>query len=84
MLHCVKNKLKQIASVPWIIILFVAAIKKPIQMHVPHNVLEYMNLKPGNALGKTYYRYLFILNIDSLSFIHSMDKHMISNICTAY
>lgn len=53
-------------------------------MHVQQNVLEYMNLKPGNALSKTYYRYLFILSIDSLSFIHSVDKYMIADIYTAY
>ena len=66
----VKSKLKQIAFVRWITIQFAAAILKPIQMHAQRNVLVFMNSNRENALNKTYYTYLVILIIDSLSFIH--------------
>lgn len=66
----VKSKLKMIAFVRWITIQFAAAILKPIQMHAQRNVLVFMNSNRENALNKTYYTYLVILIIDSLSFIH--------------
>lgn len=66
----VKSKLKQIAFVRWITIQFAAAILKPIQMHAQRNVLVFINSNRENALNKTYYTYLVILIIDSLSFIH--------------
>ncbi len=65
-----KSKLKMIAFVRWITIQFAAAILKPIQMHAQRNVLVFMNSNRENALNKTYYTYLVILIIDSLSFIH--------------
>ena len=66
----VKSKLKLIAFVRWITIQFVDAILKLTQMHAQLNVRVFMNSKLENALNKTYYRYLFILIIDSLSFIY--------------
>lgn len=69
----VKSKLKLIAFVRWITILFAAAILKRTQMHARLNVLVFMNSNLENALNKTYYRYLFILILDSLSFIYRIE-----------
>lgn len=68
-----KSKLKMIAFVPWITILFAAAILKPIQMHAQRNVPVFMNSNRENALNKTYYTYLFILIMVILCFIHKAE-----------